>query len=928
MHEPDPNRSSGEARAVSDALVKRLFLEASERPDEAREAFLIEASGGDPAVIARVRALLAADRAADRAEGGAFLGAPTGGGVAGSSTVESEPVAAGAVGGHPLIDRLVGEGAAAEIAEVPGTRLGPYRLLQKIGEGGFGVVFMAEQDAPVRRKVALKIIKLGMDTRQVVARFEQERQALALMDHPHIAKVLDGGATAGGRPYFVMELCTGDPITRYCDANSLSIAERLDLVVQVCRAVQHAHQKGVIHRDLKPSNVLVSTQDGRPFARIIDFGIAKATSARIVERTLFTEHRQLIGTPEYMSPEQAEGSLDIDTRTDVYSIGVLLYELLTGSTPFDGQRLRSAAFGEIQRIIREVEPPPPSTRLSESRERLAGLASQRRSEPRKLGALVRGELDWIVMKSLDKDRRRRYGSAAELAEDVVRFLDGRPVQAAPPSRAYAARKFVRRHRGPVIAAGVVLAAILAGLLGTAIGFVRAERERAVAETARREGEIITAFLSEMLASPAPDARGREVRMREVLDAASETIDERLDGFPRAEGQLRRTIGNAYRSLGELDRAADHLRAALAIRERTLGPSDPETVRARGDLAGIRQQQGRYDEAERLANEAISLHRGDPDDRLLVGIRNNLAQTLTRQGRDREALAMQREVVEGMRRAAGPTALDTIGVSVNLAAMLERIGERDEAERLLARLLDEAVATHGADHPTTLFARSELGSFYRSTGQLDRAVPILREALQGRERVLGDRHPDVGRSMANLGASLADSGEVAEGRRLLVEAWEILDASLGADHPDTLHVAVDALERFEADGWPEYAAVRVSAVLASIRRVATGELVAEETLNTCAWYLLTVEPASLRDPALALEASRRACTNARAQRNPELWSYLDTYALALARTGAPREAVDAQREAIERLPTDGEGFRAEMEARLREYEALVTRPAGE
>jgi eukaryotic-like serine/threonine-protein kinase len=917
MDEIDPKQPSGDARVPSDALVKRLFFEACERPEEAREAFLIEAGGEDPILIARVRALLAADRAA----GDAFFGAPTGGGIVGSSTVESEPAALRAPQGG-----IFAASAASEIAEAPGMRLGPYRLLQKVGEGGFGVVFMAEQEAPVRRKVAIKIIKLGMDTRQVVARFEQERQALALMDHPHIAKVLDAGATAGGRPYFVMELCTGDPITRYCDANSLSIAERLELVVQVCRAVHHAHQKGVIHRDLKPSNVLVSTQDGRPFARIIDFGIAKATSARIVERTLFTEHRQLIGTPEYMSPEQAEGSLDIDTRTDVYSIGVLVYELLAGSTPFDGERLRSAAFGELQRIIREVEPPAPSTRLSESRERLAGLASRRRSEPRKLGAIVRGELDWIVMKSLDKDRRRRYESASELGDDVVRFLEGRPVRAAPPSRAYAARKFMRRHRGPVLAAALLLGAILAGLVGTAIGFVRAERERAVAETARREGEIITAFLSEMLASPAPDARGREVRMREVLDTASATIDDRLDGFPRAETDLRRTIGNAYRALGEFDRAADHLAAALAIRVETLGPSDPDSVRARGDLAGIRQQQGRYDEAERLANEAISLHRGDPGDRMIVGIRNNLAQTLSRQGRDREAIAMQRDVVEGMRRAAGPTALDTIGVSVNLASMLERAGEPEEAERLLVALADDVVRAHGAEHPTALFTRSELGNFYRSTGRLDRAEPILRETLAERTRVLGDRHPDVGRSMANLGWVLAQRGDVANGRRLLVEAWELLDAALGADHPDTLHVAVDALEQFEADGWPEDAEVRVSKVLASVRRVAAAELVADETLNTCAWYLLTIEPASLRDPHLAVEAARRACANARLQRNPLLWTYLDTYALALARTGSPREAVDAQREAIERLPREDEGYRAEMEGRLREYEALVNDPA--
>lgn len=367
------------------------------------------------------------------------------------------------------------------ITETVGSVIGPYKVLQTIGEGGFGSVFLAEQSRPVRRRVALKIIKLGMDTKQVIARFEAERQALALMDHPHIARVFDAGSTESGRPYFVMEYVVGDAITTFADAYKLGIRARLALFEQVCSAVQHAHTKGIIHRDLKPANVLVSMVDGKPFAKVIDFGIAKATVAPLTDRTLFTEHRQLIGTPEYMSPEQAEGSPDIDTRTDVYALGVLLYELLTGQTPFEGARLRSAAWAEMQRIIREEEPPAPSLRLSRGIGTLAQTASARGTDPVRLSAAVRGELDWVVMKALDKDRARRYETSAQLAQDIGRHLSGEPVMAAPPSRLYKAKKFVRRNKGAVIAGTAVAAALLIGLIGTAWSLTIAKQAEAEAE---------------------------------------------------------------------------------------------------------------------------------------------------------------------------------------------------------------------------------------------------------------------------------------------------------------------------------------------------------------------------------------------------------------------------------------------------------------
>ncbi len=368
---------------------------------------------------------------------------------------------------HQAMGSIHGDPASVEdsIRERPGTVLGPYKLLEQIGEGGFGIVFMAEQHEPLHRKVALKVLKPGMDTRQVVARFEAERQALALMDHPNIAHVFDGGQTNGGRPFFVMELVRGIPITDFCDQNRLNICDRLELFVHVCQAVQRAHQKGIIHRDLKPSNVLVTLHDGTPVAKVIDFGIAKATGQQLTDKTLFTNFAQLIGTPLYMSPEQAELSgLDVDTRSDIYALGVLLYELLTGTTPFDRQRLREASYEEIRRIIREEEPARPSTRLSTLGRAAVTVSMQRQSEPKRLSQLIRGELDWIVMKALEKDRNRRYESAGAFAADVQRDLADEPVQACPPSSWYRFRKFARRKKMALIMTACVFLA-LAGIAG-------------------------------------------------------------------------------------------------------------------------------------------------------------------------------------------------------------------------------------------------------------------------------------------------------------------------------------------------------------------------------------------------------------------------------------------------------------------------------
>jgi serine/threonine protein kinase/tetratricopeptide (TPR) repeat protein len=547
---------------MTGANEESVFAEALEIDDlQERAAFLDRACAANPALRKNVQSLLSAYSA------GQFLELPA-----------------------PALAATTDE----PISERPGTVIGPYKLLEQIGEGGFGAVFMAEQQHPVRRKVALKVLKPGMDTGQVVARFEAERQALALMDHPNIARVFDGGETATGRPYFVMELVRGVPITDFCDQNHLNVHERLGLIVDVCQAVQHAHQKGIIHRDLKPSNVLVALHDDMAVVKVIDFGVAKATGQQLTEKTLFTNFAQMIGTPLYMSPEQAQMSgLDIDTRSDIYSLGVLLYELLTGTTPFDKERLRTAGYDEMRRIIREEEPARPSTRISMLGAAAATVSANRQSDPQKLSRVMRGELDWIVMKALEKDRNRRYETASAFALDVQRYLSDEPVQACPPSAWYPIRKFARRNKSVLAVAGLALCFLV--LLGGGVGWVardRAAHELAVNEVVARllqqadelqetgnwpEALAVVKRAEVALTGNRADA-GLERRVREQL--ANLLLVQRLD-----EIRLRRSQGLDYQSDNE---AADR-EYAEAFREHgidveKLSPAQAaETIRSRAGI---------------------------------------------------------------------------------------------------------------------------------------------------------------------------------------------------------------------------------------------------------------------------------------------------------------------------------------------------------
>ena len=674
----------------------------------------------------------------------------------------------------------------------PPRRIGPYRLLQLIGEGGMGEVWVAEQVEPVRRRVALKVIKAGMDTKQVVARFEAERQALALMDHPAIAKVLDGGSTPEGRPYFVMEYVPGVSLTEHCDTHRLPTEERLKLFMEVCEGVQHAHQKAVIHRDLKPSNILVSLVDGRAQPKIIDFGIAKATGQRLTEKTLFTEVGSVIGTPEYMSPEQADlTNQDIDTRTDVYSLGVILYQLLTGELPFASADLRSSSYEELRRKLREVDPPRPSTRLSTANEGAAQAARNRNTDSGGLRRELAGDLDAITLKTLEKDRARRYGTPSEVADDIARYLAHRPVIARPPSRAYRIERYVRRHRvGVLIAAALVLSLVgFAGLMAVQTRRIAVERDRANAEKDRAaraaaKSARVTEFLKGMFNVLEPgEGSANSITARQILDNASKDIERKFPDDPELRGTLLSALGEVYFGLNLFYEGRSLFERALDVRRRELGSEHPDTLRSMTALAiaaglapGLKPDDLRHSltDGAKLAREALETqqrvlgpeHPDTLQSMMVVG------SILLSEGKLSDAEALQRETLASRRRILGSDHLDTLWSILRLSHTLAMRGELKEAQELSR----EALATYrrvlGPDDPSTLRAMIALATVLRLDNQLAAAEQLLRAELDAAQKRFGQEHPKTLAAMHRLAKFLDFQGRLAEAEGLQREAMAI------------------------------------------------------------------------------------------------------------------------------------------------------------
>jgi serine/threonine protein kinase/Tfp pilus assembly protein PilF len=793
------------------------------------------------------------------------------------------------------------------VIEGPGTLIGPYKLLEQIGEGGFGVVFMAEQQHPIRRRVALKVVKPGMDTRQVVARFEAERQALALMEHPNIAHVLEGGETTTGRPFFVMELVRGVPITEFCDRHQLSVVRRLELFATVCEAVQHAHQKGIIHRDLKPSNVLVTLHDGTPLAKVIDFGVAKAMGQQLTEKTLFTNFAQMIGTPLYMSPEQAELSgLDIDTRSDVYSLGVLLYELSTGTTPFDRERMKTAAFDEIRRIIREEEPAKPSTRISTLRETASIATANRRSDPARLQRLLRGELDWIVMKCLEKDRTRRYETASVLARDIRRYLNGEPVEAGPPSASYRFRKLVHKHRKLFTAAAAFLLLLITG---TVVSIWQANAERLAKESAQKRlaqieksNEILGSIFRD-LDPRAEEIDGRPLRvlLGERLEQAVQQLEGEAVGDPLAVARLQMTLGSSLLGLGNAELATAVLTRARDTFTAQLGPDDTDTLTCMNHLAWCHRTAGRLDVAlpmleENLRRTREKLGADHPDTLNRV---SSLALGYRAMGRVDLAIPLLEQALEGMKARLGTSHSDTLAVMTNLGWCYQQAGDIERAVELLNETLALSKSAIGEDHPSTLVIMSRLSAAYRTAGQLELAVPLLEKTLERRREKLGPEHPHTLTSMNNLAAAYLDAGQLDRALPLFEETLKLMKRRLGADHPDTLTSMAQLATAYRSAGKLELALPLLEEAFARMKEKLGADhpdtLTAMGNLGRC------YQQAGNLDRAVALlEETLKLCNEKLGPEHPHSLAEMNNLASAYCDAGKLNLALPLFEESLERV----------------------------
>ncbi|MFG0305790.1 MAG: tetratricopeptide repeat protein [Phycisphaerales bacterium JB040] len=776
-----------------------LFSELLECPPEQRDELLDRRCADDRGQRARLKALLAAHEEADRVQ---------------RSTLRSPET----------------------VPRLP-ERIGGYRVLSRLGEGGMGVVYAAEQARPIRRRVAVKVLKSGSDSKEILGRFDAERQALALMNHANIAQILDAGVHEG-RPFFVMELIAGVPITEYCDRGRLSVPERLELFALVCEGVQHAHQKGVIHRDLKPSNILVTDEGGQPTPKIIDFGIAKAVTDRLFEATVHTEVGRIIGTPDYMSPEQADVSaLDIDTRTDVYSLGALLYELLCGFTVF-GLHEGGAGLDEIREAIAHREPSRPSDRLARAPSLADTRAGARGTSPETLVRLLRQDLDWITLKALDKDRTRRYASASELANDVRRFLRAEAVVARPPSAGYRVGKFVRRNRAGVLAAGAVGATVLGASVVSVFFALQASRERARAEGRAATLERVAAFESARLRDLSPRAIGESLRagivsglpeerrgqLEEALAGVNfttvamdtlndnifretiEAIEREFRDDPILRARLLHSTGSIMLELGLSEEALRPQRQALALRREHLGDADPDTLASVRDtgvaLAGL----GRYQEAEPLYREALAtataIH--GPEHEETYRASNNLGHLLHQTGAYEEAESLYTSAYQGHLALHGPEHEFTLGALINLGYLAQQRGQLDKAEEYLTRAVETSRRVFTNDESELLGALANMGGLMTMRGRLDEAVPYFREALEGFRRTLGDKHPDTLILVSNTGYLLQELGRYDEAEACYREALDSRLETLGPEHPLTLTSISNMASLLQERGDPEAA----------------------------------------------------------------------------------------------------------------------------
>ncbi len=742
-------------------------------------------------------------------------------------------------------------------------RIGSYRIIERVGEGGMGVVYHAEQDEPVKRRVALKVIKWGLDSKEVLARFELEYHALAVMNHSNIASIYDAGVTDRGLPYFVMEYVSGVPITEYCDREQLDTAKRLALFESVCDAVQHAHQKGVIHRDLKPSNILVAEQDGRPVAKVIDFGVAKSTEQGLTEETLHTELGRLVGTPAYMSPEQAEtGSTDIDTRTDVYSLGVILYELLTGSLPVSADTIRGVSYSELQRIIQNVDPLRPSSRLSTTDEEASRLAGLRHTDTRSLARALRGDLDWITLKCLEKDRTRRYESAAELGRDVRRYLDKEPVLAGPASRAYRVSKFVRKHRVFVGATALVLAALTIGL-GVSLWALDQEAKRS------QELQLVSDFQASQLSGVDAERMAIQIRHglldrakiayerakftddevndrlarleslmagadftglalslldQNVFARAADAIAKQFDGQPLVQGRLDQSLSDTLSAVGLIDRAEVSQRRSLVTFERQLGETHPETLHALFELGAILMRLGRFEDAEPVVRRAFEQQKalfGD-DDRRTQKAYCGVGLLLIKQGKLEEAEVVCRDALERQRRALGRDDPLTLGSLATLGSLLVRRGKPNEAEPFLREALAGQRRVIGEENQETITTGNNLAVLLGELGKHEEAEASLRELLEILRRTFGDEHPDTLGTLNNVATELLSQRKFEEAEPYYRKVLEVRRRVLGGEHPDTL-ISVNNLGiLFERRGEPAKAVPFYREALKTQRRLLSDE----------------------------------------------------------------------------------------------------------